>query len=431
MRKPAIALVILVLLVLVGLAIAGVERGGKAMAYRFNGAPLEVRQPRGAPRGMVLLLVSEGDDEADIRELGRKLENQGLTTVLLDMERAKIPLQGGKCLNYTNFLHNVSKDVQHRLGFERFLSPALGGGGQGAIMALAAYKQAADGLYSGLVTQNPAETLLAKTKPCGDFVKRTGKQGVFTVDPGTPPPATWIRVRPGTPPDAAPLLQSAGADELPLTVVPATASNETDVMAVLYSGDGGWAGLDKRMAAEMAERGVPVVGISSLEYFWRERPPAEAAADLARVMRDYRARWGKRRVVLIGYSYGADVLPFVYRALPPEERATVARVDLLGLSDTADFQFHLGSWLDISGDNARPTAPEADAINDTEVSCIRGSTEKGSACLSLKNPRIRQIEIPGDHHFNGDQVAVVNALLADLPLNSDGGAKAPPARGVQ
>ena len=156
-------------------------------------------------------------------------------------------------------------------------------------------------------------------------------------------------------------------------------------------------------------------------------------------MRDHRARWGKRRVVLIGYSYGADVLSFVYRALPAEERASVARVDLLGLSDKADFQFHLGSWLDISGDNARPTAPEADAIDVTQVSCIRGSIEDGSACPSLTNARIRQIEIPGDHHFNGDQVAVVNALLAGLPLNTDGAvpaadqaakalpAKAPPA----
>jgi type IV secretory pathway VirJ component len=39
-------------------------------------------------------------------------------------------------------------------------------------------------------------------------------------------------------------------------------------MAVMYSGDGGWVGLDRDVAAVLAKAGVPVVGIDSLSYFW-------------------------------------------------------------------------------------------------------------------------------------------------------------------
>jgi type IV secretory pathway VirJ component len=66
--------------------------------------------------------------------------------------------------------------------------------------------------------------------------------------------------------------------DLPIIEVPAQSAARPDVFGILLSGDGGWAGLDKDLSTNLAERGLPVVGIDSLRYFWRERAPESAAA---------------------------------------------------------------------------------------------------------------------------------------------------------
>ena len=88
-----------------------------------------------------------------------------------------------------------------------------------------------------------------------------------------------------------------------------------------------------------------IVGIDSLRYFWSERRPDAAAADLSRIIAHYGEAWGRRRIILVGYSFGADALPFLYNRLPEADRQAVARISLLALSRSADFEVHVGSRI--------------------------------------------------------------------------------------
>src|SRR6185295_13843169 len=54
---------------------------------------------------------------------------------------------------------------------------------------------------------------------------------------------------------------------LPLIMVPARREGG-EALAVILSGDGGWAGLDREVAGVLAGKGLPVVGLDSLRYFW-------------------------------------------------------------------------------------------------------------------------------------------------------------------
>ncbi len=55
-------------------------------------------------------------------------------------------------------------------------------------------------------------------------------------------------------------------------------------MVVFMSGDGGWAALDKGLGAELQRHGMPVVGWSSLSYYWKKKTPDQATADLVRIL---------------------------------------------------------------------------------------------------------------------------------------------------
>jgi type IV secretory pathway VirJ component len=114
----------------------------------------------------------------------------------------------------------------------------------------------------------------------------------------------------------------------------------------------------------------------------------------------------------VGYSFGADLLPYVVGRLPPDERARVAGVGLLGLSSEASFEFHVSSWIGGGTDTRYPTVPEVERLAGLPVTCIRGAEETDSACVLLEGtPGVRVVTLPGGHHFDGDAARLAEALL--------------------
>jgi type IV secretory pathway VirJ component len=199
-------------------------------------------------------------------------------------------------------------------------------------------------------------------------------------------------------------------ENLPLTEVPATAK-ETDTFAVMISGDGGWAGLDQSVSAELAAHGIPVVGLNSLKYFWKARTPESTATDVHRIVTQYAARWRKQRVLLVGYSFGADVMPFVFNRLPASTRARVASVSLLGLGAAATWEVTVGEWLPGNDDKGDPVVPEIARMPAMPILCVTGEGEHGSSCPKLAASGVKVRQIGDGHHFSGLAPQIVDALL--------------------
>ena len=181
--------------------------------------------------------------------------------------------------------------------------------------------------------------------------------------------------------------------------------------ALLLTGDGGWAGLDQELAARLAASGVPTVGLNSLKYFWTQRTPDETARDVARVLRHYLAAWNRQRVLLIGYSFGADVLPFVVNRLPPDLRARIASVSLLGIDSHASFEVRIADW--VGGDNGGPpTRPElaADRPRTGAVHLRRGRS--GLDLPGTARGGIAREQVGKGHHFSGEYATLADRILA-------------------
>jgi type IV secretory pathway VirJ component len=185
----------------------------------------------------------------------------------------------------------------------------------------------------------------------------------------------------------------------------------TDLLAIILSGDGGWAGLDKEVAQALTEHGIPVAGLDSLRYFWSVRTPQGLAADIDRMIRYYIGHFGKQRVLLIGYSQGADVLPFAVNRLAASTRAHIALGVLMGMSEHAVFEFHVSNW--ISNDNSGPaTMPEVSRITGIPILCIYGEGDNDSLCPKLDTAKVTVVKLPGGHHFNGDYARLAREILA-------------------
>ncbi len=190
-------------------------------------------------------------------------------------------------------------------------------------------------------------------------------------------------------------------------------------MAVFYSGDGGWRDLDKQIGDILAAHGIATVGVDSLRYFWTEKTPQQIADDLAAILQHYRAKWDREQVILLGYSFGAGILPFAVNRLPARDRATIRQISLLGLDRMTEFEFHVSNWLGGGGGaDARPVLPEVLRLDPGTLQCFYGEEERDTACTAPEFDRAERIETGGGHHFDGDYAALAEKIMTGATRRS-------------
>lgn len=204
----------------------------------------------------------------------------------------------------------------------------------------------------------------------------------------------------------------ATAASLPLVEVPAT-QGTSDTMVVFVSGDGGWAKIDKEISAVLAGKGMPVVGLNALQYFWTKRTADVAARDLQQIVETYLPKWRKERVLFVGYSRGADVLPAMISRLPASLQARTRMIALLGPSPSVDFEFHIADWMH-SSSSGDPVKPELDKLTAHRILCLWGEDDTNSLCRQLSAPQVTVVTLKGAHHFDGGYEKLAQIILEHL-----------------
>ncbi len=424
-------------------------------------------RPAGAVQQVVLFVSGDGGWNQGVVDMATRLRDLGALVVGIDIRTFRKNLESASACAYpAAALEELSRAIQLQYALPKYLRPVLVGYSSGATLVYAAIVAAPPETFAGAISlgfcpdielQRPLcqmrglhsrkrakgtgadlSPFAASTVPwmvlqgtvdqvCDPaatraFVSQTGAARVFElpqVGHGFGVPARWAPQFVQAYRAIAASRESAPAvsttdppvvQDLSLVEVPATASAERDAFAVLLSGDGGWADIDKQVARGLSAAGVPVVGWSSLDYYWTPRSPGGAAADLARLIDHYTATWKKSQVLIVGYSFGADVAPYLVNGLPDRLRARIARVALLGPSPTAAFAFHVSSWLGGGGDRRYPTAPEIERLS-MPVACVAGEDEPDSVCHAVRNPRVRGVAIGRGHHFSGEYDRIVSTLV--------------------
>ncbi|MHC6226943.1 virulence factor family protein [Pseudomonas sp. X10] len=200
---------------------------------------------------------------------------------------------------------------------------------------------------------------------------------------------------------------------LNLPVVEVPAGQTTDTVTLFLSGDGGWRDLDRDVAGEMAKLGYPVVGIDTLRYYWQHKTPEQSAADLSELMQHYRQKWGTKRFVLTGYSFGADVLPAIYNRLPSEDQQRINAVILLAFARSGSFEIEVEGWLGKEGQEA-PTGPEMARLPASKVVCVYGVEEADESGCTDHTAVGERLKLPGGHHFDENYPALAKRLTHEI-----------------
>jgi type IV secretory pathway VirJ component len=202
--------------------------------------------------------------------------------------------------------------------------------------------------------------------------------------------------------------------DFPITIIP-TAVKDTLPFAFIISGDGGWTSFDQSYSEKLADKGIAVVGLDAQKYFWNPKTPEQTANDVIKAIEHYMQLWNKRSFILVGYSFGADVIPFVTSRLPSTLKKLIKGVYSLSPDEKGDFEIHVTDMLSLgsSKDNYNVTE-EIKLIKHYNPVCIFGDQEDTALKKHFSETGARIVVLPGSHHYNNDFSAVSEAIFSRI-----------------
>jgi len=427
---------------------------------------VSVYTPQGKPDSVALFVSGDGGWELGVVSMARNLvSSQNAVVIGIDVRHylAQLAKPHAGCRSLAVDFENLSHAVQKQLKLPEYLVPVLVGYSSGATLVYAALAQAPAGTFAGALSLGfcrDQDFRGARLCPGTGLAYRRNRKGDYVLGPSRKLHEPWIALQgqqdmvcnpkqadafvaavPGSSIVRLPKVghgfgvernwlpqflsaydsimmheraQFAAAASslqgLPLIELPS--SVPSDRMALLLSGDGGWAGLDRDLAQGLVSHAVSVVGLNSLKYFWKARTPDESAADVVRILRHYLADWHRDRILLIGYSFGAEVLPFVVNRLPADVRGHIQALDLLSPSTSADFEIHVSGWIPGAAESGLPITPEIERLRGIPILCIQGNDEPDSLCAQLPAHSAVSESVGEGHHFSGDYSKLLARILA-------------------
>ncbi len=209
-------------------------------------------------------------------------------------------------------------------------------------------------------------------------------------------------------------------------------------LVLLVSGEGGWRRFDEVLAGLLADAGFWVGGVDAMQYFWHPQDDRQALAADCRTLAGALAAAAKRPadapLVLAGYSFGADIAPWVAGAGGWGDR--VRGLVMIGPDETGSLEFRVSEILGFQAkDHVFSVAEALRGVAGTPVLFLHGAKDKDSAARVLSTgavPPKKLIVIPGaDHHFSGREEDLEAALRDGMAWLLRGGAGTPapmPAR---
>lgn len=445
----------LALLLLSGLPCA--HAAGDPLHYGLFGK-VHVQRPPAAVVDTILLLSDDAGWSAREDALARALAAHGARVVGIDLPAYLQRLQAinEPCSYPAGHFEELAHWIERHEGDTDYRTPLVIGRGSGATFAYAMVAQAPAGTFSALFTLGWDWNFSLSRAICpGDagamtqlgadarhHVVATGElpgawlplPGAHLADPARaldhlrqqldlPPPqllqepavedvgVTYARWREQQ--DAHPLALPDDIADLPLTEVPPSAEGDGRI-AIMLTGDGGWAGLDKGVAASLAGAGMRVVGFSTLKFFWQKRSPEVAGKALARILVHYAKAWPGARFVVIGYSFGASLVPVLVNRLPAALQQRIDRGFMISPDADAVFEIRIGDWFGGAHHEGSVPLLPAIAASPIPLTCIHGSDETDSFCKPGLAAQLDVLSLPGGHHFNGDYAALGGAIIEAL-----------------
>ena len=142
------------------------------------------------------------------------------------------------------------------------------------------------------------------------------------------------------------------------------------------------------------------------------KTPDIVGEDLERLLAAYVPAWQADTVIVVGYSRGADLAPFMMTRLPARWRERIPLLVLVSPAQFAGFQFHL---TDLVSSKRRPgdlsLLPEVERLRGQRILCVYGNEDKGALCPVATPGLMKTVALNKGHQMGSTEG--VGAMILD------------------
>lgn len=193
-----------------------------------------------------------------------------------------------------------------------------------------------------------------------------------------------------------------------------TADTHEKPLLFYISGDGGFNKFSINLCDALNKEDYDVIALNARTYFNDKKTPEQTTIDITNFLSKKLIGRKNQQVVFIGYSFGADVLPFVLNRLPKNFEDKVKTSFFLASSGSTDFEIH---WSDIFGGNTKRSMDVASEINrlqNKKIVIMNGSDDRNLSKNKITLDKFTFVVLPGGHHFDGDIDEIVKEIVKNM-----------------
>jgi len=194
-------------------------------------------------------------------------------------------------------------------------------------------------------------------------------------------------------------------------------NDHTDKPIIFYiSGDSGFNTFTKNMGKDLHAFGYDVFALNTQSYFWNKKTPEQTSSDIEKYIDQQLKGRQNQKVIIIGFSFGADVTPFVYNRFSSPLKNNIEKVLIIGPSKTNDFKIHLGEYFGQEIKGSLQVIPEINQMKNVPVMLILSDFE--FAHFPYKDIKLgnnyKMKYIAGDHHYGGNTQMLANIITSNI-----------------
>ena len=182
-------------------------------------------------------------------------------------------------------------------------------------------------------------------------------------------------------------------------------------LVLFICGDGGINAFTTGLCNTMNTAGYSIAVLNSKSYFWSKKTPEETTSDISDFLEKELQNRANRQFILAGYSFGADIIPFIINRLPVNLKTELVSVVLLSPSGSTDFEVHYSDMLGIGKKRDMDVISEVNRMGSVKIAALFSSDDHIFPPNDIYLKNYSTETLPGGHHFEGNSNQVANSMM--------------------
>ncbi|WP_300604975.1 AcvB/VirJ family lysyl-phosphatidylglycerol hydrolase [Niabella sp.] len=200
---------------------------------------------------------------------------------------------------------------------------------------------------------------------------------------------------------------AAGAADLPLK---SWQGNDKMPLVLYISGDGGLNSFTNDFCKGISQSGYAVTAINSKSYFWSKKTPEQVGTELTAYLDGVLKSRPNQQLLIVGYSFGADVTPFILNRLGSFVKSHVLRTVLMAPSPTTDFVIRVSDMWGTPKKRSMDVVAEINRAAGQRIVAILPGDGNDFPVQAVKLAGFKTTVLKGGHHFGGDTADLVKIV---------------------